>query len=128
VDSRKTAAKLYSNAKANAKRRSLPFSLSLDWIVEALEGGTCAATGLPFDNVTRHSTRLRPLSPSLDRIKPRLGYVDSNCRVVCAAFNVAKADFGESMFRVLAEQYLARTARLADSRSPVASAHMAFGA
>lgn len=102
------AKRLYWNAKANAKRRDLLFTLSLDWIVEAVGAGNCQVTGLPFDFHTKHPTRLRPFAPALDRFKPRLGYTDENCRVVCNAFNVAKSDFGENVFRVIAEQYLER--------------------
>lgn len=102
------ARRLYSNAKANAKRRNVPFELSLAWIESALEVGTCQATGLCFDYHTQHPTRLNPLSPSLDRIRPAAGYTDDNCRVVLTAFNVAKSDWGEGVYRVIAAQYLER--------------------
>lgn len=102
------AKRLWSNAKANAKRRGVTFDLTLPWIIEAVEKGECQATGLAFDVYTRHPTRLRPLTPSLDRVKPSLGYTDGNCRVVVTAFNVAKSDYGEAVFRCLAEGYLDR--------------------
>jgi hypothetical protein len=102
------AKRLWSNAKANAKRRGVEFRLTLPWIIQAVENGECQATGLAFDVYTKHATRLRPLTPSLDRIKPSLGYTDENCRVIVTAFNVAKSDFGEAVFRSLAEGYLDR--------------------
>lgn len=49
-------------------------------------GQRCALSGLPFRN-----GGLNPYSPSLDRIKPELGYVPGNVRVILHGLNSLKS-------------------------------------
>jgi hypothetical protein len=66
----------------------------------------CSATGLPLAH--NKGGEASPLSPSLDRIVPALGYVPGNVRLVCHRFNRLRGtdpvdqDFRHAL-RVLAE-------------------------
>lgn len=82
------AGSIQRSAKCRSKKRGIPFSLSVEWIMERLEAGVCELTGIEFD--------LNPdivfYAPSVDRIVPALGYVESNCRLVLRAVNMFKCD------------------------------------
>lgn len=39
-----------------------------------------------------------PLSPSIDRIDNRKGYVEGNCRLVCFIANLGRNDFTDAEF------------------------------
>lgn len=77
-------------AKRRAFSKGIPFEVTVDdfEIPEfcpvlglRLERNTNSENGVASDN-----------SPSLDRIKPRLGYVTSNVRVICWRANKLKSD------------------------------------
>ncbi len=56
-------------------------------------------SGLPFEKGIGVAG---PLSASIDRIKPDLGYVYSNSRIICLALNRAFSDWGEEeLFRIV---------------------------
>jgi len=75
---------LHSRARQRAARRGLPFDLNVsDVIVPPI----CPALGVP---IIVGETR-SPNSPSLDRIRPTLGYVRGNTRVISDKANRLKA-------------------------------------
>lgn len=82
---------VWKRAKDRANKRGLVFSLPQEVVVDWLRAGVCAATGLRLD-LAFDKKKLNPLSPSLDRIDPKLGYTPANTRLVCWIFNRAKGD------------------------------------
>lgn len=79
----KPAVALHSRARQRAARRGLPFNLRVgDIIVPPV----CPALGIP---ILIGPTR-SPSSPSLDRIRPSLGYVRGNTRVISDKANRLK--------------------------------------
>lgn len=79
------ASKAVQRAKTRAKGAGVPFDLSpADVYIPA----TCPVFGRPFVlGVVGH-----PDSPSLDRIKPALGYVNGNVAVISRRANFIKND------------------------------------
>lgn len=85
------AYELWHGAKSRASNRKIEFSISRYFIESAIKIGHCAVTGMPFD-LSLKDKRMGSFSPSIDRIDPRLGYVDGNVQVVCWIYNRAKGD------------------------------------
>jgi hypothetical protein len=90
-------------ARAGARKASLPFDLTLEWaeseLALALENG-CPLLGT---EIALGPSRRLPASPSIDRFRPELGYVQSNCWVISWAANDMKRDATvDFMQRVLA--------------------------
>lgn len=96
-------------AKYRAKKAGVPFDLTREWYSAKLEGG-CAATQLPFDL----SSKQGPWVPHVDRVIPALGYVPSNCRIVCAAFNMAKLNWTDADVMKMAKALLDNSQSNAD--------------
>lgn len=90
---------LLNSCKQRAGKKRIPFSLDHTWASKAWTG-KCAITGIPFEiGLRRAGPKNR--SPSIDRIKPELGYVPSNCRFVLACVNNFKhVDSDEKMYEV----------------------------
>ncbi len=62
--------------------------------------GVCELSGLPFSDIKFGSRR--PYVPSIDRIKPELGYVRENVRVVLWALNTAMGTWGlEELLKII---------------------------
>ena len=93
---------VWKRAKDRAKKRGLDFSITKDFVVSCLATGHCAATNLPFDMVFCEE-KINPLTPSLDRINPMLGYTVNNTRMVCWIFNRAKGDGSDEDVHMLME-------------------------
>lgn len=64
----------------------------------------CALTGLPFNPTAEP----RYDSPSLDRIRPELGYVPGNVRVILYCLNAALGNWGEDTFYQVAKAFVDR--------------------
>nr|WP_295235142.1 hypothetical protein [uncultured Brevundimonas sp.] len=83
------AVALHSRARQRAARRGLPFDLDVrDVIVPPV----CPALGVPLIVGGKRS----PFSPSLDRIRPALGYVRGNTRVISDGANRLKGNLDVS--------------------------------
>lgn len=89
---KRAALYMLQRAARRAAKKQLPFELSVQQIQAELDKGVCALTGIPF--VIRPGKRQFD-APSLDRIKPELGYVEGNVRVVLVGLNMALGDWGE---------------------------------
>jgi hypothetical protein len=91
---------LRRGAFGRARKFNLPFDITKEWVLEKLAEGVCEVTKLPFTFVTMETYGVQnnqhPLSPSIDRIDPKLGYLQSNCRVVCLIFNICKHHWKDS--------------------------------
>lgn len=73
-------------ARQRARKYGYPYDLSIDDLGEPT---SCAVTGIDFDM----SGSIRDghiFGPSIDRIRPELGYVRGNVRVVVHCYNLAK--------------------------------------
>lgn len=96
---------IFNAAKARAAARKLPFDLTHDWI-KARWTGHCELTGLPFVVGSRLGTSLA-FSASIDRKEPRLGYTQTNCRLVLRAVNSFKGDDTDEIMLRIARALLA---------------------
>jgi len=90
---------LLRGAQSRAKKKNLPYDLTKEWLLSRWTG-RCELSGIPF--VLRDGAPgPKFYSPSIDRIVPALGYVQSNCRVILWAVNALKHDgTDEDMYRV----------------------------
>lgn len=73
---------LLAGARDRARKLGLPFDLEVEDIVIP---DKCPVFGVPFERSTR-------FGPSLDRIKPELGYVRGNVAVISRKANSIKND------------------------------------
>ena len=87
-----TARLMFLGARARARKRGLPFDLTAEWVESelafVLEGG-CPLLGI---EITLGSGPRSAGTPSIDRFRPELGYVQSNCWVLSWAANNMKRD------------------------------------
>ena len=99
---------LIQAAKQRARKHNLEYSLDREWILNLYEkqNGKCLLTGINFSMENPVETNLNPLSPSLDKIIPKLGYTKDNTRLVCVAINIALNEFGENIFKKVCTAYL----------------------
>lgn len=85
------ASKLVASAKRRAELKSIPFDLTVEWLLSRLDLGVCEATGISFSMSAKRNWN----TPSLDRRIPAEGYTKQNTRVVLFALNVACGNWGE---------------------------------
>ena len=87
---------------ATKKRRDKKAKLSKAWVERWSIVTHCPLTGLPFKlSAPQRGGAPDPLSPSIDRIDPALGYTDANCRVVSFFANVARNAWFDDRFALL---------------------------
>ena len=93
------------DAKRRADSKKLPFDL-LDYRVELRDRYdklVCEVSGLSLVN---GRGKRQALSPSFDRVKPELGYVYSNIRIIAFCLNAAFGQWGEEETAVLMAAWL----------------------
>jgi len=78
-------APLLGTAKYRAKKEGLPFNLTAEWALATWKG-VCEISGIPFVLNKRRSV----FSPTIDKIIPKLGYEQNNCRFVLFGVNALK--------------------------------------
>lgn len=84
------AALLLKGAKERARKQGVPCTIGKEHIVIP---DVCPILGIPITiNVLGNNGGNRDQSPSLDKVKPELGYVPGNVRVVSNKANRLKAD------------------------------------
>ena len=88
---------LLNNARDRAKRKNLPFDLDIDWLSLKLDIGKCELSGISFEQEIVKQYRSNPFGASIDRIDPNLGYVKTNCRLICFCVNMARSDWGDEI-------------------------------
>jgi hypothetical protein len=88
-------------AKARAKKRGISFELEeCDIVVPDI----CPVLGIPlFFKEKTHKKDVTPNSPSLDRIRPELGYVKGNVQVISWRANNIKRDATPEELRKVAD-------------------------
>jgi len=96
------------HAAERAKKKGLPFDLydHKELLLARFKNG-CELTGLPFDFETVGRGG-KWNSPSIDRIKPELGYVYTNVRIILWSLNKAFSNWGEDQFEQVARAWLER--------------------
>lgn len=77
-----------SQTRGRAKLKSIPYSLTPEWL--DAQPTVCAVTGQPFVVTDKGKG---PLTPSFDRIDPKLGYTPENTRLVACWYNHAKLNW-----------------------------------
>ena len=102
---------LLSSARIRARKKKIPFNLSLNWLYERMERGVCEVTGIPFDYSAPTTTSTNKFAPSLDRQDNSKGYTEDNTAVVVWLYNVAKRDFSSQEILEFAIQF-------AENRNP----------
>lgn len=96
---------LLINAKSRAKKKNKPFNLTKEWAVEKYTG-QCELSGIKFKNTTSVFDS-NSFSASIDRIDPKIGYLQENCRFILNCLNSFKGTMSdEQMFEVLKRLYL----------------------
>lgn len=98
-DVKRRAGHLLRTARFRASARDMVCNLSVAWIEAGLRRGACAVTRLPFC----FDGSSRCFAPSIDRIDPRVGYEEDNCRIVVFAYNAAKGAGTDQDVLVLAK-------------------------
>lgn len=100
---------LNRQAKRRALRCHRKFNLTTRFLcaIWAEQKGACALTNLPFViPQERNGFKASPYSPSIDRIDPFEGYTKSNVRLVVYAVNCSLHNYGEEIFKVIAQAYV----------------------
>lgn len=105
-----TAKALHRGTEKRAKAYERTYSLSIDAINTVLidADDRCELTGIRFDYGPKTDTeyRVRPETPSLDRINNKLGYDLNNIRVVCVCVNFAINEWGLKNFERMCRAYV----------------------
>ena len=89
--------KMYHNAQYRAKKKGIPFTISMEDIVIP---ETCPLLGIPL--VSTNNKR-DPRNPSLDQIDPGKGYTPDNIQVISSRANWLKADATLQELKTLVE-------------------------
>jgi hypothetical protein len=105
------AQQLLTSAKERARKKKIPFDLTLEWLCERLQPGTCEATGIPFDYSPPSTAATNKFAPSLDRIDNSKGYTKDNTQVVVWLYNVAKRDFSTDDILEFAIQFVSNKSK-----------------
>jgi len=90
---------MYRQAKHRAKRDNVPFTITVDHIQIPTH---CPVSGVPL---VITDGRASECSPSLDRIRPELGYTPNNIIVVSNRVNTLKRDASLEELNAIAEFY-----------------------
>lgn len=97
----KRAICLVAAARVRARARGLPFDVTpaeVSRLQTIIDAGKCELSGVALTLDGGRSAT----SPSLDRIRPALGYVAGNMRIVCHALNAGMGDWGaDELFRIV---------------------------
>ena len=94
---------MWNAARTRARNADLPFDLTCEWVEERLLRGYCEMTEIEFVHTGRPAG---PKAPSIDRVVPVVGYVMSNCRMICMAVNAARGSWGDAAVREILAAYL----------------------
>lgn len=95
VGENRTNTQWFNNTKARAKKKNVPFNLTIEDLVIP---NKCPILDIPL---VRGSGSPKANSPSIDRIKPELGYVKGNIQIISFAANWIKRDYSPDVFRRL---------------------------
>lgn len=97
---------MFANARKRAIATGLPFNLDV-WDIETPDLCPVFQIPLVYDN-----EGLQDNSPTLDRIRPELGYIKGNIKTICARANRLKSDASRLELLLLAN-YITENANYA---------------
>ncbi len=82
--------KIFNNTKYRAKQLSLPFNLTKKYLesIWLFDGDLCPVLGIPMCTTSDQLSNLQ----SIDRIKPELGYIQGNVRIISHRANTLKSN------------------------------------
>lgn len=98
---------LVAAARCRARKKGVLFDLNdedIHRLQSVIDAGRCEMSGVEFTLTGPRSAT----SPSLDRIKPSLGYTRDNVRVVCNALNAGMGDWSEAELLRVVRSWLDR--------------------
>lgn len=100
--------KAFRSCKRRSEDRGITNNITLDMLLAMAEkdGWRCSVSGVKYDLRQLSKHHGRPFAPSIDRIKPELGYTEGNVRLVCLSTNYAMNQWGEEIFGVLARSFI----------------------
>ena len=84
---------------AKARKRHIPFDLTLEHLTDLCRPMRCAVTGhrLSWEWPPTRRGQCNPWKPSVDRIDPSKGYVVGNVRIVSWIYNLAKSTWTDEV-------------------------------
>lgn len=94
---------LFASARRRAEKNGIAFNLD---VTDVVIPEKCPALGIPLivqSGATAGSRRPRPNAPSLDRIKPELGYIKGNVQVISWRANELKKNATGAELRAVAD-------------------------
>lgn len=91
-----------------AKTDVVECSIDLEWIMERFASGRCEATNIKFETGKWPGARAHPFGPSIDRTIVGGDYSPANCRMIICALNLGINDWGDAVYKQVAQAYLAR--------------------
>lgn len=92
--------KMLDAAQGRAKAKGVPFDLTAEW-AQGRWTGFCELTGIAFDMTLPGRSGPRTFAASIDRIDPKAGYTQANCRFVIFAVNAMKVQGTDAdMYRI----------------------------
>lgn len=93
---------LYGSAKTRARQYNVPFTITKDDVRRLLEAGwVCIYCESPIGSFTGGT---HPLSATLDRLIPELGYTPQNIVLACHKDNAAKSEHTPASLRAWADR------------------------
>lgn len=105
---KKRLKRLCQMAKNRATVKELVFDIDGEYLISLWDDnqGCCALTGQEFDLTPwGEKGQVNPQAPSVDRIKPKLGYIKGNVRLITYHMNISLSDFGTEEFERLLRAY-----------------------
>lgn len=99
-----------AHSRHRARKSGIPHTIDSHDIERLLvdQDWRCAISGLPLDAPRNGTKKRTPFGPSLDRIRPALGYVPGNLRILCNVVNFAINEWGEEAFYRVARAMIER--------------------
>ena len=82
--------RMFLSAKRRAKKHSVPFNLDFSKFPEIPD--KCPVLGIPLNKSPKGKIGPKFNSPTLDRIKPEMGYVEGNIQIISHRANTIKSD------------------------------------
>lgn len=98
---------MLNSCRLRAKKGGVQCTLTAAWLLAKLEVGTCELTRLPFASGRLPGSHNHPFAPSVDRIASGRDYTPDNCRVILCALNSGLSDWGQDIYKTVAQAYLA---------------------
>lgn len=95
-------------ARRRAELKNLDFQINICDLMALYkaQGGKCLLTGLDFSLDKSIECRSNPFVPSIDRVKPNLGYTRENIRLVCWIINKGIGEWGLEVYETVAQAYI----------------------